>query len=82
MLTTNSIYHIFSKVYGPVDLTSRLIFVKIYLTGCFVSMVSMLKKVKKLQNLFIPYSKTLSIKNSPSKKKKPTAVKDRGGGPG
>ena len=33
MFTPNSIYHILSKLFDPVDLTSHLIFVKIYLTG-------------------------------------------------
>ena len=32
VFTPNSIYHIFSKLFDPVDLTSHLIFVKIYLT--------------------------------------------------
>ena len=37
MFTPNSIYHILSKLFDPIDLTYHLIFVKIYLTGglCF-----------------------------------------------
>ena len=65
MFTPNSIYHILSKLFDPVDLTSHFIFVKIYLTGslCFYGFHGQ-KKPKKLQNLFH------TILDNPIKKKK------------
>ena len=72
VFTPNSIYHIFSKVMDPVDITSHPFFVKLYLTGslCF-SMASMAKRrPKKLQNLFY------TIHDMPINKKQPKTKKN------
>ena len=79
MFTPNSIEHIFSKLFDPVDLTSHLIFVKICLTGslCFYDFRGQNKQQKKSQNLFHTI-----LNNSINKKtdlKKPNAVKYREG---
>ena len=68
----------FSKLFDPVDLTSHLIFVKSCQTVslCFYGQ----NKSKILQNLFHALlNNPTNEKNRPSRKK-PKAVKDRGGG--
>ena len=64
----------------PVDLTSDLIFVNIYLVGrlCFYGFHGQ-NKPKTLQNLFHSILNTLSIKKQ-TPKQKSKVVKDRGGG--
>ena len=53
VVTPKSIYHIFSKLFDPVDFTSHLIFIKIYLTGslCFYGFHGQ-NEPKILQNMF------------------------------
>ena len=53
MITPNSTKLIFTKLFDPLDLTSHLIFVKIYLTGsfCFYGFHGQ-NEPKILQNLF------------------------------
>ena len=82
VFTPNSIYHIFSKLFDPVDLTSHFIFVKINLTGslCFYGIHGQ-NKPQILQNLFHTILNN-SINKKTALEKKPKAVKDRGGGYG
>ena len=84
MFTPNSIYHILSKLFDPVDITSHLIFIKIYLTGRLCSYgFHGQNKPKFLQNLFHTILNNSINKKQPlKKKKKPKAVTDRGGGSG
>ena len=65
MSIPNSTFQIFSKLFDSVDLTSHLIFVKIYLTGslCFYGFHGQ-KMPKKIQNLFH------TILDNPTNKKK------------
>ena len=83
MFTPNFIYHIFSKLFYPVDLTSYLIFVQIHLTGSLCFYIFHGQEGQKNPKIcFIPYLTTLSIKKQPQKKKKPKVFKDRGAGVG
>ena len=67
VINPNSIYHIFSKLFDRVDLTSHLIFVKNYLTGslCFYGFHGEERQIK-LENLFHTILKTL-YKKDPKK---------------
>ena len=80
MFTPNSIQHIFSKLFDPLDLTSHLIFVKTYLTGslCFYGFHGQ-NEPKILQNLFHTILINPINKKTALEEKKPKAVKDRGG---
>ena len=73
----NSMYHKFSKLFDSQDLTFHLIFVKSCSTvsSCFYVQ----NKSKKIIICFMLYSTSLSKKIDPMKKK-PKAIKDRGGG--
>ena len=81
MFTPNSIYHIFSKLFDPVDLTSHLIFVKIYLTGslCFYGFHGQ-NKPKILQNLFHTILNNSINKKTALEKKNLRRSKIGGGG--
>ena len=72
-------------LFDPVDFTSHLIFVHIYLTGslCFYGFQGQQSHTKKLQNLFHTLlNNPINEKTAPKKEKKSKAVKDKGGGSG